>query len=131
MCTYCHFDVTKFNFDAKMCKKHPKNRVFATIRHKRKNHLENAPRPDYAFDMIKKRANILTTGAIALGLGSALMAQDAGKTIDCYCTDKTGERIELGTTICMEVDGRVFSARCEMALNNPFWREVEGGCLHS
>ena len=81
--------------------------------------------------MLKKRANILITGVVALGFASALMAEDALKPVDCYCTDKIGERIELGTTICMEVDGRVFSARCEMALNNPFWREVEGGCLHS
>ena len=65
-------------------------------------------------------------------MGTALTAQEnATKTIECYCTDSSGERVELGQTICMEVDGRTFAARCEMALNNPFWRETEGNCLSS
>jgi hypothetical protein len=53
------------------------------------------------------------------------------KTIECFCTDKTGSRIELGQTICMQVDGRMFMARCEMSLNNPMWREQGDGCLSS
>lgn len=55
----------------------------------------------------------------------------SGKTVDCYCTDKTGARIELGETICMQVDGRMFMAQCQMSLNNPMWREVSKGCLSS
>ena len=50
---------------------------------------------------------------------------------DCYCTDKTGKRIELGETIRMYVDGRSFTARCEMSLNNPMWRDTGDGCLSS
>ena len=50
---------------------------------------------------------------------------------DCYCTDKTGARVELGTEICMQVGGRDFIARCEMSLNNPMWREISQGCLSS
>lgn len=50
---------------------------------------------------------------------------------DCYCTDKTGARVELGTTVCMEVDHRSFIARCEMSLNNPMWREIKQDCLSS
>lgn len=50
---------------------------------------------------------------------------------DCYCTDKTGARIELGTEVCMQVGGRDFIARCEMSLNNPMWREISQGCLSS
>ncbi len=50
---------------------------------------------------------------------------------DCYCTDKDGLRVELGTMICMKVDGRDFIARCEMSLNNPMWREISKGCLSS
>lgn len=50
---------------------------------------------------------------------------------DCYCTDSSGGRVELGQTVCMYVDGRNFTARCEMSLNNPMWREVEEGCLSS
>lgn len=55
----------------------------------------------------------------------------SGKTVDCYCTDRGGSRIELGETICMQVDGRMFMAQCQMSLNVPMWREVEQGCLSS
>lgn len=54
-----------------------------------------------------------------------------GKTIDCYCTDRNGARVELGQTICMQVDGRMFMAQCQMSLNVPMWREVQKGCLSS
>lgn len=54
-----------------------------------------------------------------------------GKTIDCYCTDTQGARVELGETICLFVDGRMFMAQCQMSLNVPMWREVQKGCLSS
>lgn len=54
-----------------------------------------------------------------------------GKVIDCYCTDRTGSRVELGQTICLQVDGRMFMAQCQMSLNVPMWREVQKGCLSS
>lgn len=54
-----------------------------------------------------------------------------GRTVDCYCTDKSGARIELGETICLQVDGRMFMAQCQMSLNVPMWREVQEGCLSS
>ena len=52
-----------------------------------------------------------------------------GKLRDCYCTDSTGARVELGETICLRVDGRMFMAQCQMSLNVPMWREVADGCL--
>ena len=55
----------------------------------------------------------------------------SGKTVECYCTDKSGSRVELGQTICMQVDGRMFMAQCQMSLNVPMWREIEQGCLSS
>ncbi|WP_443069116.1 hypothetical protein [Sulfitobacter sp. HI0023] len=55
----------------------------------------------------------------------------SGRTIDCYCTDRSGARVELGETICMQVDGRMFMAQCQMSLNVPMWREVQQGCLSS
>ncbi|MEX0311331.1 MAG: hypothetical protein AB3N17_13935 [Tateyamaria sp.] len=55
----------------------------------------------------------------------------SGKTVECYCTDKSGARIELGQTICLQVDGRMFMAQCQMSLNSPMWREVQEGCLSS
>ncbi|MCA0927278.1 hypothetical protein [Ruegeria profundi] len=54
-----------------------------------------------------------------------------GKVQDCYCTDKSGTRIELGELICLQVDGRMFTAQCQMSLNVPMWREVQEGCLSS
>lgn len=55
----------------------------------------------------------------------------SGKTVDCYCTDRAGARVELGETICLSVDGRAFMAQCQMSLNNPMWREVAPHCLSS
>ncbi len=54
-----------------------------------------------------------------------------GKVQDCYCTDSSGARVELGETICLHVDGRMFMAQCQMSLNVPMWREVQQGCLSS
>ncbi|WP_371059405.1 hypothetical protein [Rhodosalinus sp. 5P4] len=50
---------------------------------------------------------------------------------DCYCTDSTGGRVELGESICLTVDGRSFIAQCQMSLNNPMWREISEGCAPS
>ncbi|MGJ8627793.1 MAG: hypothetical protein ACSHXB_12605 [Sulfitobacter sp.] len=55
----------------------------------------------------------------------------SGRVIDCYCTDRNHNRVELGETICLHVDGRMFMAQCQMALNVPMWREVQEGCLSS
>ncbi len=69
---------------------------------------------------------------ICLGLPAAAdVTGPGGKTIDCYCTDTSGSRVELGETICMQVDGRMFMAQCQMSLNNPMWRELNEGCLSS
>jgi hypothetical protein len=54
-----------------------------------------------------------------------------GKVRDCYCTDSRGGRIELGETICLQVDGRMFMAQCQMSLNVPMWRELQQGCMSS
>lgn len=54
-----------------------------------------------------------------------------GRTVDCYCTDTQGARVELGQMICLRVDGRMFMAQCQMSLNVPMWREVAQGCLSS
>ena len=54
-----------------------------------------------------------------------------GKLRDCYCTDQQGSRVELGQVICLQVDGRMFLAQCQMSLNVPMWREVANDCLSS
>lgn len=71
---------------------------------------------------------------LALTLLSSTALADAkigGKTVECYCTDSGGARVELGQTICLQVDGRMFMAQCQMSLNVPMWREVATGCLSS
>ena len=55
----------------------------------------------------------------------------SGKTVECYCTDKQRTRVELGETVCLNVDGRMFMAQCQMSLNVPMWREVKEGCASS
>ena len=54
-----------------------------------------------------------------------------GRTIDCFCTDRAGSRVELGEFTCIQVDGRMFTAQCQMSLNVPMWREIRNGCLSS
>lgn len=69
-----------------------------------------------------------------LGLAGPAVADVTGpngKVQDCYCTDTSGARVELGETICLHVDGRMFMAQCQMSLNVPMWREVQQGCLSS
>lgn len=57
----------------------------------------------------------------------------SGKTKwpECYCTDRYGKRHEIGDIICLTVDSRSFEAKCVMAQNNPFWRDLNRGCLSS
>lgn len=54
-----------------------------------------------------------------------------GKTVECYCTDSQGARVEMDEMICLRVDGKMFMARCAMSLNVPIWRKVSDGCLSS
>ncbi len=45
--------------------------------------------------------------------------------------DRYGKRHEIGDIICLTVDNRSFEAKCVMAQNNPFWRDLNRGCLSS
>ena len=74
---------------------------------------------------------IFTLSPHAVFAGEQLASKPKVKWPDCYCTDKTGARVELGTMVCMKVGGRDFIARCEMSLNNPMWREISQGCMSS
>ncbi len=75
--------------------------------------------------------------AILMALASPLGAQDYHQSRpkpkpghaypECYCTNR-GARVELGQTACLRVDGRAFTARCAMSLNNPAWRHERDGC---
>lgn len=62
---------------------------------------------------------------------AADVTSPSGKTVDCFCTDKSGARVELGEQRCLQVGGRIFMAKCEMSLNVPMWREQDGNCVSS
>ena len=73
----------------------------------------------------------LTLACLAALPAQADVAGPNGRTIDCFCTDTQGLRVELGETICLTVGGRAFMAQCDMSLNVPTWRETGQGCLSS
>lgn len=80
--------------------------------------------------MTPRPALLLLILALAAPGAGALAGSDApgGKAMDCYCTDTRGARVDLGQRICLFVDGRAFVALCEMALNNPIWRDTGESC---
>ena len=53
------------------------------------------------------------------------------RVIECYCTDTSGARVEMGEIICLTVGGRMFTAQCQMSVNMPMWRELNAGCESS
>ncbi|MEL6766269.1 MAG: hypothetical protein AAFP17_03750 [Pseudomonadota bacterium] len=48
---------------------------------------------------------------------------------DCYCTDSTGGRVEVGQMACLRIGGREVTSRCEQADNLTIWRHQGDGCL--
>lgn len=49
--------------------------------------------------------------------------------VDCYCTDSTGQRVEIGERACLTVGRRSFMGFCEMAQNVPIWRDTGDECV--
>ncbi len=74
---------------------------------------------------------IFLASTLVAGTAAAQEARDPPPlpVIECYCTDRSGTRVELGETICLAVDGRAFLARCEMSLNVPMWRDIGADCV--
>jgi hypothetical protein len=77
------------------------------------------------------RPLILIAALAATSLPASADGTMGGRTVDCYCTDTTGSRIEIGEMTCLHVDGKTFMAQCRMALNVPIWRKVSDGCVMS
>ena len=75
--------------------------------------------------------HILALACLFASPALADVAGPNGRTVDCFCTDTQGLRVELGETICLTVGGRAFMAQCDMSLNVPTWRETGQGCLSS
>lgn len=74
---------------------------------------------------------VLSLALLAVLTPAFADVKKGGKTVDCYCTDTSGDRVELGEKICLLVDGKMFMAQCQMSLNVPMWRKVQDGCLSS
>ena len=74
---------------------------------------------------------ILISALFVLTSHAGFADEAKAKWPECYCTDTSGARVELGETICLTVDGRTYQARCEMMLNNPMWREIGSSCTVS
>ena len=78
--------------------------------------------------------------ALALLLPSFGFAQDAPSRnaqlyhpqpgVEYYCTDRDGDRIELGQVVCITASCTTWMARCEIAGNNnlAMWRKLQDGC---
>jgi hypothetical protein len=47
---------------------------------------------------------------------------------ECFCTDSSGQRVDLGKTTCLKIGSQQVLARCDMSLNNPTWRRIQEGC---
>ncbi len=78
--------------------------------------------------------------AIAVLIPSFAFAQDAPSRnaqlyqpqpgVEYFCTDRDGERVELGQVVCITASCMTWMARCEMAGNNnlAMWRKLQDGC---
>lgn len=71
---------------------------------------------------------ILFASLLALPV-AADVTSPSGKSVDCYCTDSTGGRVELGERTCLTVGQRHFMGFCEMSLNVPIWRDTGESCV--
>ena len=47
---------------------------------------------------------------------------------NCKCRNRDGRYYELGQSVCLNVDGRSYLARCEMKLNVSSWTPIDDGC---
>ncbi len=47
---------------------------------------------------------------------------------ECYCTDSTGQRVEVGELACLQIGSRQVLSRCEKARNLVIWRHQATGC---
>ena len=76
-------------------------------------------------------ARRLVTPVLAVALVGTFMSVPvyAGEDgLECTCM-ATGQKIELGKTVCIRMSsGKDFLARCERFLNNTSWKRLQDGC---
>jgi hypothetical protein len=76
--------------------------------------------------MVAARQQVQSAAYALMAL--AMSAASAFAAPDCQCVSK-GQRVDLGTVICLEVSPSVrYLARCERVLNNTSWKKLDEGC---
>ena len=85
-------------------------------------------RPSLCYDAPMKRISLVFSLICLAPSLAADPAPSGRKAVECYCTDRNGQRVELGQTICLDVNGRRFAAQCQMSLNVPMWRDIGEAC---
>jgi hypothetical protein len=51
------------------------------------------------------------------------------KKIELYCTDRNGDRHELGEVLCIVSSScQIWMGKCDMSQNNVMWRKIQDGC---
>ncbi len=85
-------------------------------------------RGSLCYDASMKRISLVFSLICLAPPLAAEPSSPARKPVECYCTDREGQRVELGQTICLDVNGRRFAAQCQMSLNVPMWRDIGKSC---
>lgn len=72
----------------------------------------------------------LACGILGLAAASAQADTTPPAPHDCQCRAPGGERRDLGSIACVEIDGRPALVRCQMSMNTPFWKRLgfANGC---
>ncbi|WP_203422883.1 hypothetical protein [Sinorhizobium sp. BG8] len=71
---------------------------------------------------------ILFAAVLAGVAAEALPAAGGPPDARCTCRNRDGSKHELGSVVCLNVDGRRYLARCTMVLNVTSWQKVQDGC---
>ncbi|MEM8742062.1 MAG: hypothetical protein AAGE13_11285 [Pseudomonadota bacterium] len=91
--------------------------------------------------IVPRPATLLAAAAFAVLAAPGLLAAEAEALPasapetaqtgpDCVCRDTSGDEVEVGRLACLTINGREFTALCDMARgqNNTIWRRQHDGC---
>ena len=72
--------------------------------------------------------------APALAAGSLPVAKFNGwqgpkpKKAPCECRSREGNKVQLGTKMCVKRGDTLVTMQCRLVLNNTAWQKVDDGC---
>ena len=46
----------------------------------------------------------------------------------CECRSREGNKVNLGTKMCIKRGGELVTMQCRLVLNNTAWQKIEDGC---